>query len=61
MKTILRFDEDDLRELVAEKTGVNLSHITSINTEECIGYGMSETRQPVFYIEVEKEDSNERH
>ena len=54
MKTIIRFDEDDLRQLVAEKTGVPLADVIAINTEECVGYGMGESRQPVFYIEVEE-------
>mgnify|MGYP007101923470 CR=1 FL=1 len=56
MRTILRFDEDDLRQLVAEKTGADLSDIVAVNTEECVGYGMNEARQPVFYIEVEKKE-----
>lgn len=56
MKTILRFEEEDLRQLVAEKVGVPLDSVVAINTEECVGYGMGETMQPVFYIEVYRKE-----
>ncbi len=55
MRTILRFDEDDLRQLVAEKTGEPLENIIAINTEEPYGYN-DESMHPIFYIEVEKRD-----
>lgn len=62
MKKILRFEEDDLRRLVAAKVGASLDHVIAINSEECVGYGQGEVTQPVFYIEVElqsKEHSDE--
>lgn len=53
MKIIKRFYEEDLRELVAEKLGVELNDVTATYTEECVGYGMGEHYEPVFYLEVE--------
>lgn len=54
MKKLTRLYDEDLRELVAEKFGINKDQVTSVYTEECVGYGMAEHMQPVFYIEVEE-------
>lgn len=56
MKIIKRFYEEDLRELVAEKLGVELNDVTATYTEECVGYGMGERYEPVFYLEVESDE-----
>ena len=56
MTTILRFDVNDLRELVAEKTGANLDDVVCITRKECVGYGMGEREELVTYIEVHEHD-----
>ena len=56
MKKIMRLYDEDLRKLVMEKYNVNSNQVTSIYTEECVGYGMGEHTEPVFYIEVEENE-----
>lgn len=55
MKIFKRFEEEDLRRLVAEKLHVDISKVTSTFTEETVGYGEGEHLEPVFYIEVEED------
>lgn len=52
MKIIKRFYDEDLRELVAEKLGVDVEKVMSVFTEECQGY---RDYKPVFYIEVQED------
>ena len=56
MTTILRFDVNDLRELVAEKTGADLCDVTFTTRKECVGYGMGEREELVTYVEVYMHD-----
>lgn len=55
MKRLTRFYDNDLRELVAEKCGVTADKVTSVFTEEVVGYGLGEHTEPVFYVEVEED------
>lgn len=55
MKIFKRFEEEDLRQLVAEKLHVDINKVTSTFTEELTGYGEGERYEPVFYIEVEED------
>ena len=55
MKIFKRFEEEDLRQLVAEKLHVDLDKVTSTHTEELVGYNHGEQYEPVFYIEVEED------
>ena len=62
MTTIVRFNEDDLRKLVARELQVPEEILTSVYTEEMCGYGPGEHTTPIFYIEYEKrENKNERN
>ena len=54
MKTIIRFEEEDLRRLVAHQLDVPVDEVTAIYTKEVHGYGQGEHTTPVFYIEYEK-------
>lgn len=56
MKKIMRFYENDFREMIAEKYHVADDQMTSVYTEECTGYGEGEHYEPVFYIEVEEDE-----
>ena len=56
MKIIKRFYEEDLRELVAEKLGVEFDDVTATYTEESVGYGLEEHYEPIFYLEVESDE-----
>lgn len=56
MKKIIRLYDEDLRNMVMEKYDVRPEQVTSIFTEEVIGYGMNEHTEPVFYIEVEENE-----
>lgn len=60
MITIKRFEEDDLRRLVARELGVPVEKLVSTYTEELNGYGPNEHTVPVFYIEY-KEINDERN
>lgn len=55
MKRLMRLYDEDLREMVMEKYDLRPSQVTSIYTEEVVGYGMGEHTEPVFYIEVEED------
>ena len=55
MKKILRFYEDDFRDMIMEKYDLRPEQLTSVYTEECVGYGEGERMEPVFYIEVEED------
>ena len=54
MKTIIRFEEEDLRKMVAHKLNVPEDEVIAVYTEEMQGYGQGEHTTPVFYIEYEK-------
>ena len=56
MKRIMRFYDEDLRNMIMEKYDLRPDQVTSIYTEECHGYGMNEHVEPVFYIEVEEDE-----
>lgn len=51
MKIFKRFEEEDLRRLVAEKLHIDISKVTSNYTEEW----EDEHYEPIFYIEVEED------
>lgn len=51
MKIFKRFEEEDLRQLVAEKLHIDISKVTSNYTEEW----EDEHYEPIFYIEVEED------
>lgn len=55
MKIIKRFYDEDLRNIIMEKYDAKPSQVTSIYTEEVVGYGMGEHTEPVFYIELVEE------
>lgn len=57
MKKIMRLYDEDLRNLVMEKYDVRPEQVTSVFTEDVVGYGMDEHTEPVFYIEVEENGS----
>lgn len=57
MKKIMRLYDEDLRNLVMEKYDLRPEQVTSIFTEDVVGYGMDEHTEPVFYIEVEEDGS----
>lgn len=57
MKKLLRFYEDDLKKIIMEQYDVRPSQITSIYTEDTVGYGEGEHLEPIFYIEVELNES----
>ena len=61
MKRYMRLYEDDLRNLVMEHYDVRPSQVTTCYTEEIKGYGIAESTVPVFYIEIEEENENERN
>ena len=52
MKRLLRLYDEDLRKMVMEQYDVRPSQVTSVFTEEVVGYGEGEHVEPVFYIEV---------
>lgn len=52
MKKITRLYDEDLRKIIIEKYNLRPEQVTSIFTEEVVGYGMGEHIEPVFYIEV---------
>lgn len=54
MKKLLRFYEDDLKNIIMEQYDVRPSQITSIYTED---YDEGEHLEPIFYIEVELNES----
>lgn len=54
MKTIIRFEEEDLRKMVARELKVPVDEVTAVYTEEIHGYGQGEHTTPIFYIEYEK-------
>jgi len=56
MKKLMRLYDEDLRALVMEKYDLRPEQVTSIYTQECVGYGQGERYEPVFYIEVEEDD-----
>ena len=60
MTTIKRFEEDDLRRLVARELNVPVDKLVSVHTEEPVGCGLSELTTPIFYIEY-KENKDERY
>ncbi len=51
MKIFKRFEEEDLRQLVAEKLHIDINKVTANYTEEW----EDEHYEPVFYIEVEED------
>ena len=55
MKRLMRFYDEDLRQLVIEKYNLRQDQVTSVFTEELVGYGQGERTEPVFYIEVEED------
>lgn len=55
MKKLTRFYDDDLREIIIEKYNLKPEQVTSVFTEELVGYHEGEHLEPVFYIEVEEE------
>lgn len=57
MKKIMRLYDEDLRNLVMEKYDLRPEQVTSVFTEDVVGYGMDEHTEPVFYIEVEEDGS----
>lgn len=56
MKKLMRFFDEDLRAMVMEKYDLRPEQVTSVFTEEVIGYGMAEQTRPIFYIEVEEDE-----
>lgn len=52
MKHIIRFYEEDLKNIIIERLDVRPSQVLAVHTTECRGYGMAEHDEPVFYIEV---------
>ena len=56
MKKLMRFYDEDLRAMVMEKYDLRPSQVTSVFTEEVVGYGEGEHVEPVFYIEVEEDE-----
>lgn len=54
MKTIIRFEEEDLRKMVARELDVPEDEVIAVYTKEIQGYGQGEHTTPVFYIEYEK-------
>ena len=56
MKKIMRLYDEDLRNLVMEKYDLRPEQVTSVFTEDVVGYGMDEHTEPVFYIEVEEDE-----
>lgn len=56
MKRILRLYDEDLRNMVMEKYDLRPSQVTSVYTEEVVGYGTGEHTEPVFYIEVDESE-----
>ena len=56
MKRLMRLYDEDLRAMVMEKYDLRLSQVTSVFTEEVVGYGLNEHTEPVFYIEVEENE-----
>lgn len=56
MKRLMRLYDEDLRAMVMEKYDLRPEQVTSIYTEEVVGYGMGERVEPVFYIEVEENE-----
>ena len=55
MKKIMRLFDEDLRAMVMEKYNLRPDQVTSVFTEEVMGYGPEEHTEPVFYIEVEED------
>lgn len=55
MKKITRLFDEDLRAMVMEKYDLRPEQVTSVFTEEVVGYGLEEHTEPVFYIEVEED------
>ena len=55
MKKIMRLFDEDLRAMVVEKYNLRPEQVTSVFTEEVVGYGLEEHTEPVFYIEVEED------
>lgn len=51
MKKLIRLDEQDIRELVANLYNVPLDNVMTTITEEPCGY--YEEMTPMFYVEVE--------
>jgi hypothetical protein len=51
MKIFKRFEEEDLRQLVAEKLHVDINKVIANYTEEW----EDEHYEPIFYIEVEED------
>lgn len=60
MKKLLRFDEEDLRNIIMEQYDVRPEQIVLVHTEETHGYGLGEQIEPVFYIEVELNEGEEK-
>ena len=56
MKKLMRLYDEDLRAMVMEKYDLCPEQVTSIYTEETVGYGMGEHIEPVFYIEVQENE-----
>lgn len=57
MKRFIRLYDEDLRRLVMEHYDVRPSQVTSTFTEEVVGQGMGEHTVPVYYIEIEENDT----
>jgi Zn-dependent oligopeptidase len=57
MKKLTRFYAEDLRDMVMEKYDLRPEQVSTVFTEEVVGYGMNEHTEPVFYIEVEENGS----
>ena len=55
MKRIMRFYDEDLKEMVMEKYDLRPDQVMTVYTEEVKGYGLGEHVEPVFYIEVEED------